>query len=97
MKSTSINSYRQHVIEGKARTQREKIYDALIESPTPLTRRQIANVTRIEINAVCGRVNALVDSGIIIISHVSEDPITGKRVEFLSPRWPQPAQRRMSL
>lgn len=83
VKTTSRTSYREHVLDGKARTQRERITELLEKTQEPWNRREISVVTEIPINAVCGRVKALIDSGELIVSYVAVDPSTNQRVEYL--------------
>ena len=81
--STSRQSYYKHVVTGKARSQRQCILDFLEQHHIPANRRQISVMTGIAINAVCGRVNALIENGDVVVAYVAEDPITEKRVEWL--------------
>jgi hypothetical protein len=97
VKSTSIDSYYQHVIDGKARTQREKIYDCISQSSIPLTRRGISALTRIEINAVCGRVNSLIEAGLVQVALIARSGVTGKKVEYLEAMLPIAKQRKFDL
>ena len=96
---TSLVGHREHVLSGKATSQNNRILTCLFESAVPLCRRQIAKLTNIEINAVCGRVNAMLPDeeqdkpGLIHKVYEAIDPITGKLVEFLEPTWPQPIQK----
>lgn len=85
VKTTSRSAYRKQVIEGKTATQRERILEFLERHALPRNRRQISLLTGIPINAVCGRVNALLENGDLRIACVDVDPTTGKRVEYLEP------------
>ena len=89
---TSLSSYGQHVLNGKATSQRNRILDCLFESGVPLSRRQIKELTGLEINAVCGRVNALLKSDLIHVVCESIDPGTDRMVELL---WPQLKQKEL--
>jgi hypothetical protein len=91
---TSRRAHRDQVVSGRAQTQRERILDCIRASAVPLTRRQISELTRIPINAVCGRVNVLVASGLARVAYEDEDQVTGTRAQFLEAVWPKPAQRR---
>ena len=86
---TSLSSYQQHVLNGKATSQRNRILDCLFESSAPLSRRQIKELTGLEINAVCGRVNALLKSDLIHVVCESIDPGTDRMVEMLGPQLKQ--------
>jgi hypothetical protein len=90
---TSLVGYREHVISGKATSQRNRILGCLFESDTPLDRRQLSVLTRIPINAVCGRVNTLIKSGLVRVAYEAADPATGRLAQFLEPTWPQPMQK----
>ena len=91
---TSLHAHRDQIVSGRAQSQRERILDCLKNSAVPLTRRQISELTRIPINAVCGRVNTLVASNLVRIAYEDEDSGTGSRAQFLEPVRPQPVQRR---
>ena len=83
IKATSRSSYYQHVIEGKAKTQREQILDCL-ENSKPLTRLQISDITGIRLTSVCGRVNALIENGQVIVDREGIDPATNRPAEYLT-------------
>ena len=95
VKTTSIRAYMKSAVDGKLKPQRLRIYDCLMDSAVPLTRRQISKLTGIEINAVTGRVNSMISSErpLIKVAYIGNDPATGNRAEFLEPVWPQPKQR----
>ena len=80
---TSSHAHRAHLLSGM-RTQRERVL-ACIVANAPCSRRQIKELTGIEINAVCGRVNTLLKSDLVRVLHESRDPLTGKVVEYLVP------------
>ena len=91
---SSLVGYREHVLSGKATSQRNRILACLFESAVPLCRRQIMKLTGIEINAVTGRVNTLIKSELVRVAYEARYPaIDGKLVEFLEPTWPQPIQK----
>ena len=54
-----------------------------IRANQPCTRKQIELGLGIGINAVCGRVNKLLQMGQIEVAYKDKCPITGKYVEFL--------------
>jgi predicted ArsR family transcriptional regulator len=83
IKATSRSSYYQHVIEGKAKTQREQILECL-ENSKPLTRLQISDITGIRLTSVCGRVNALIENEQVSVDHDGVDPATNRPAEYLS-------------
>jgi predicted ArsR family transcriptional regulator len=91
--STSLHAHQEQIVSGRAQSQRERILECLKNSAVPLTRRQISEVTRIPINAVCGRVNTLVASELVRVAYEDEDQGTGTSAQFLEPVRPQPIQR----
>lgn len=93
---TSAHAHREQILSGRSATQRGRILDCLRNSAVPLTRRQISELTRIPINAVCGRVNTLVASGLVRVVYEDEDQGTATRAQFLEPVWPMPVQRKFA-
>jgi len=91
---TSTHAHREQIVSGRAQSQRERILECLKNSAVPLTRRQISELTRIPINAVCGRVDTLLVSELVCIAYEDEDQGTGTSAQFLEPVRPQPVQRR---
>jgi predicted ArsR family transcriptional regulator len=91
---TSLHAHREQIVSGRGQSQRERILECLKASAVPLTRRQISELTRIPINAVCGRVNTLVASELVRVAYEDEDQGTGTSAQFLEPVRPQPVQRR---
>jgi len=89
----SLVGYREHVLSGKATSQNNRILTCLFESAVPLCRRQIMKLTHIEINAVCGRVNALIKSELVRVAYEAVDPATGRIAQFIEPTWPQLKQK----
>ena len=92
---TSLVGYREHVLSGKATSQRNQILICLFESAVPLTRFQISQITRIRLSSVCGRVNVLLKSDLIHVAYEATDPNTGKLAEYLEPVWPQLKQKKL--
>ena len=82
VKDTSLLAYQEHKASGKALTQRLQIFE-FIKANQPVTRKQIELGLGIGINAVCGRVNKLLEMGMIEVAFKDYCPITGKYVEFL--------------
>ena len=83
--TASRSSYRSLVIEGKARTQREKIMLFMEQHQLPRNRREISIMTGYPINVVTGRVNALIEDGALIEEHFCVDPVTNRRVGYVEP------------
>jgi predicted ArsR family transcriptional regulator len=90
---TSLHAHQEQIVSGRAQSQRERILECLKASAVPLTRRQISELTRIPINAVCGRVNTLLASDLVRIAYEDEDQGTGTSAQFLEPVRSQPLQR----
>lgn len=63
VKDTSLEAYIGINEDGVAITQRGQIYNTLVMGR--MTRRELSQLTGIEINAVCGRVNELLKMGLI--------------------------------
>lgn len=91
---TSLVGYRNHVLSGKATSQRNQILICLFESAVPLTRLQISKITGIRLSSVCGRVNVLLKSDLIRVAYEAE-PVDGRLSEFLEPVWPQLQQKEL--
>ena len=83
IREASRAAHYNHVIGGKSKSQREIIMDFMERHQLPRNRREIALMTGIPINAVTGRVNALIENGELIEEHFAEDPVTGQRVGYL--------------
>lgn len=89
VKPTSVKAYRELVKSGKAKTQRDHIFNSIVtysDNGMCLCRSQIENITGYKINAVCGRVNELLEMGMIHVLWTAESPVTGNTVEFLGAR-----------
>lgn len=87
VKQTSIAALNQLVLEGKCKLQRERIYEYLCYSNG--SRREIATDLRMELSAVCGRVNQLLKDGAIKVEGTRSCLITGKQVEVLTAKQPE--------
>ncbi len=81
---TSSHAHREHLLSGRMRTQREVILNCIL-TQGPVSRRQIKDLTGLEINAVCGRVNTLLKSDMVAVLREERDPNTDKLVEMLGP------------
>lgn len=81
---TSIESIHQHRESGKSITQKQIIIDCFKQFNNPiLTRREISNLTKIELGAVSGRVNSLIKDGVLTECGTITDRKTGKTVNAL--------------
>ena len=83
VKETSILAYLDHRNSGKMGRQEEIVYN-YIKSHPKINRTQVSNGTGIKINAVCGRVKTLLDSGFISLSEKKRCPFTNKLTETLA-------------
>jgi len=103
---TSAVAYREHVLEGKACTQRARILSLLMWSDACLSRAGIREYfiggsgsdtwdfgPEIPLASVCGRVNALVKAGLVKVKYEATDPVTGHRVEYVEAVRPTPRQK----
>ena len=64
--TTSIKTYHDIQIEGLVGKQQIQIYNILAKVNKPITRRELAHHTGMEIGANAGRVNEIVAKGIIV-------------------------------
>lgn len=83
VKQTSWSAYQDVLRGGVAKNQCEQILQSINFSQTPVSRAEIAKSTGVSINAVCGRVNALLAAEVIYVAGVSKCKITGRNVEKL--------------
>lgn len=81
---TSVEAYRSLADDEKI-TVRAKIY-ALLEElhPAPLNNREISKILRLPINSVTGRVNEMMEEGIVIRVGKSRDSVTGRMAYCLT-------------
>lgn len=68
--------------EGKLQPMQQSILDAL-KGGRLYTRKQLRDVTGMELSSVCGRVNSLLAAGLVELRGDSVDPKTGKRQELI--------------
>jgi len=90
---TSTVAYREAILSGGKRTQRDRIVETLKASGVPLTRRQISGITRISINATCSAVFSLLRDGLLCVAYEDEDLGTRTKAQFLEVTSPAPVQR----
>ncbi len=57
---------------GKAETQKNKVYWAIMEYQ-PITRNELSRLLNLGINVVCGRVNELIKEGAVIENGIKAD------------------------
>ena len=93
----SVRPYNEIVLSGKTSEQRGRILGVLEFHRSPLNRRMIAEATRIPIPSVCWRVKGMLQSGLLRVARVAEDPVTGQETEFLESTGLKPRQMEFRL
>lgn len=83
VKTASRLAYREHVISGRAKYQREIVLEFMERHQLPRNRREISLLTGLPINVVTARVNALIENGDLIEQHFAVDPVTNQRVGYV--------------
>ena len=91
---SSISAYNQGVRSGKIPSQRRRIYDLLMREG-PMTNRMIGKVLNMELGSVSARVNALIESRLLMESHYDPCLISGKRVRWVAVISPQQMEMRI--
>jgi predicted transcriptional regulator len=84
MSHTSVEAYHQLIECGKETSQIKIIYNFVVKS-FPCSRRDISNGTGIELGAVAGRVNTLVNNGLLIEEKIGVCRHTNKNVKLIEP------------
>lgn len=83
IKQNSMLAYIGIQQNGKAKSMRGKVYQAIFHNPG-MTRAELANNTSISINSICGRVRELLDCGAITEGESKECSITGNTAATLN-------------
>ncbi len=84
VRDTSREAYRDLKLTGKAQSRAMTIY-AWVAEHGPATRAEIAEGTKIRINAVTGRVNELIKRGLLVESAFRREcPVTGYKAHFVA-------------
>lgn len=74
---TSLDAY--FSIETKYEvTIRRRIMDLLSESPAPLNNREIGKLLKLPINTVTGRINEMLNEGLVVRTGKARDEETGR-------------------
>lgn len=76
---TSAQAYREHRETGKVGQQAQKILDAMIDG-VGYSRRELARASRLELSSVCGRVNELLQIGMLHEGEPRKCLITQKKI-----------------
>lgn len=103
---TSRTAYADHVVAGRATSQRERILAYLRHCDEPQSRADICHAFKttpthlsfdrgpeIPLASVCGRVNALLAAKLVKVVEIAPDEITRHRVEYVTAVRPEPVQR----
>lgn len=77
--TTSATAYRDHKETGRVSAQQQTILDAL-QDGFALSRREIADETGLELSSVCGRVNELLQIGLLVEVRARQCNLTGRTV-----------------
>jgi len=77
VRSISIEAYQRHIESGKQETQWVRIYTYL-SHVLPRTRSEISEETKIRMSSVCGRVNELMQAGLLAENERRKCRITGE-------------------
>ena len=94
VQQSSISAYNQGVRSGKIPSQRQRIYDLLLREG-PMTNRTIGKVLRMELGSVSGRVNAMLNSDLLVESHYAPCLHSPKRVRWVRVGSPQQMEMRI--
>jgi len=81
--TTSIQAYHSLVTSGSLQPREQQVM-AAFGPMTKLTLQQISEAIGMPINAVCGRVRALLDKGVLEVVGESVDPTTNKAQQVLA-------------
>jgi len=76
---TSIQAYKEHRSEGKVNTQANSIYRSM-QVGKDYSRRELVAITLIELSSVCGRVNELLQLGLLKEGKKRKCRVTGKTI-----------------
>lgn len=79
---TARDSYRTLQRDRKLQPMQERIL-ACFASGRAYTRKQLRDLTGMELSSVCGRVNSLIAAGLLEVLGESRDPATGKPQELV--------------
>ena len=78
---TSRIAYKNIIECGKATNQKKQIIKTLLSDKEPMSRREIASETLIEIGSVSGRVNELIKLGIVRETRMRKCSISNKLIK----------------
>ena len=78
---TSRIAYKNIIECGKATNQKKQIIKTLLSDKEPMSRREIASETLIELGSVSGRVNELIKLGIVRETRMRKCSISNKLIQ----------------
>ena len=78
---TSRIAYKNIIECGKATNQKKQIIKTLLSDKEPMSRREIASETLIELGSVSGRVNELIKLGIVRETRMRKCSISNKLIK----------------
>ena len=77
---TSIIAYKEHKATGKTGSQAMYIFDAMAFNKE-YSRRELVTITGLELSSVCGRVNEMLQTGLLKEVSTRKCQITGKTIK----------------
>lgn len=77
---TSVIAYKEHKAAGKVGSQAMSLFDAM-EFHKDYSRRELANLAGLELSSVCGRVNEMLQIGMLKEVSQRKCKVTGKTVK----------------
>lgn len=83
VKDTSLEAYAALKGGDLLQPMERKIVRLLEASESPLSRRQMASIANMEINTVCGRVNSLLEKGVVEVVGYQTDHMSHRRHELI--------------
>lgn len=63
-RQTSLEAHSKNIDDGRYKTHKERILEALKEFPEGLTRLELRQVCSLDYPTICGRVNSMVKAGV---------------------------------
>lgn len=88
---TSVQAYREAVMSGIVRTQRDKIFRWLCkysdaDKSKDFTRNEIAYYLKLRLSSVCGRIDQLIKDGFVVVIQERKDIFTGITAQAVAAR-----------
>ena len=95
-RNISIEAYHKHIESGKAWVQWVKIFDFMLEnSHTFFTRAEIAHYLGMRDSSVCGRVNKLLEAGLLVEHDRRKCKVTGSPAHPVGIKFDDPKQGKL--